>query len=152
MIVARRGFWLLVVVLLLGAPASFAQGKFEFLGERKVGHGLDRDEIRVTAAEGRFSQIKLAVRDAGVVLRDVKVHFGDGSVQDVQVRKRIAAGGETRVIDLQGEKRVIEKVVFWYNTKKAGRRRGAPYGSLAEGEMRARPSFGLNDSSLGRMV
>lgn len=107
--------------ILASAGAAAAAG-WEFLGERKVAHGLDRDEIRVTAREGRFRQIQLRVRVAAVTFRDVKVHFGDGSVQDVELRRTIPAGGETRAIDLEGGNRVIEKVVFWYNTRPARRK------------------------------
>ena len=55
--------------------------------------------------------------------RKVLVHFGDGEVQEVELRRQIPAGGETRAIDLKGGRRVIRKVVFWYNTPQSKRRK-----------------------------
>jgi hypothetical protein len=44
-------------------------------------------------------------------------------MQEVETRDNIRAGGESRVIDLAGNRRIITKVVFVYDTKNfAGRR------------------------------
>ena len=88
------------------------------LGERTVNHTVDRDEIKVTIKEGVFKKIKLNVKRRKVTFRDVKVHYANGDVQDITLRREIPAGGETRVIDLEGNNRVITKVVFWYTTKR----------------------------------
>jgi hypothetical protein len=107
-----------VVTLALGtacATAVAAEG-WELLGTRNAGHGADRDEIVVTAAEGRFRQVKLTVSRSALELRDLDVHYADGTVQEVAVRRLIPAGGETRAIDLDGGDRVIRKVVFRYAT------------------------------------
>jgi hypothetical protein len=42
------------------------------------------------------------------------VHFGNGSSDPIAIRAKIPAGGKTRVIDLPGNRRVIESVEFWY--------------------------------------
>lgn len=111
---------LAVAWLLVGAGLAQA-GSWEVLGERKVNFRLDRDVIPVTRAEGRFNAIKLSVHHSGVRMIDLKVHFGNGEVQDVAIRKFIPAGGETRVIDLRGGPRVIKKVVFVYKTPRGTR-------------------------------
>ncbi len=108
------------LVLLMGAATP---QDWELLGVRTVNHSVDRDEINVTAREGTFRRIKLKVRNNRVTFRKVLVHFGDGGVQEVEMRKQIAAGGETRAIDLKGGRRVIRKVVFWYNTPQSRRRK-----------------------------
>ena len=90
---------------------------WEKLGQRKVDRALDRDEIFVTASEGRFTAVKLIVRRSAINLHKVVIHFANGGEQEVAVRNNIPAGGETRVIDINGGKRVIRKVVFWYDTK-----------------------------------
>lgn len=98
--------------------------RWEKLGERTVKYNLDRDEIMVTAQEGRFSALKLLVKKGGINMHKMTIHFGDGSVQEVNLKNNIPAGGETRVIDLEGgRKRVIRKVVFWYDTKNLADRR-----------------------------
>lgn len=92
----KRNLWWLAVMVLVGAGCATARAgeTWKLLGQRAVEHRLDRDEIVVGADEGRFHQLQLRVRSAPVILRDVKVHFADGSVQDVAIRKRIPAGGE----------------------------------------------------------
>lgn len=97
--------------------------RWEHLGTRKVNYGLDRDEILVTVSEGRFDAIKLLVKHSPVNMHRVVIHFGNGMEQEVEVRNQIPAGGETRVIDIRGENRVIRKVVFWYDTKGLNDRR-----------------------------
>lgn len=98
--------------------------KWEKLGQRKVNYKLDRDEIMVTARDGRFSAVKLKVRKGGVNMHKMTIHFGDGTVQNVNLKNKIPAGGATRVVDLKGKKkRVIRKVVFWYDTKNLANRK-----------------------------
>jgi hypothetical protein len=47
----------------------------------------------------------------------MNIHFADGSHQEANVRENIGKGGETRIIDLRGNKRIIKSVDFWYDTK-----------------------------------
>ena len=98
-------------------------GGWEKLGQRKVNYKVDRDEIFVTAKDGRFTKVKIHVKHAPINMRKMVVHFGNGETQNVQLRNKIPAGGESRVIDLKGGKRVIKKVVFWYDTKNYGPKR-----------------------------
>jgi hypothetical protein len=108
----------LAVLILPVALDADVDRNWEKLGEKTVERRAEKDEIVVTAREGRFTAIKLKVRVNGVNFKDLKVHFGDGDVQDVQVRKLIPAGGETREIDLDGNRpRVIRKVSFVYKSR-----------------------------------
>ncbi|MDQ3141684.1 MAG: hypothetical protein M3Q56_05495 [Bacteroidota bacterium] len=91
--------------------------KWELLGSRTIKHGLDRDEILVTGWEGRFDAIKIKVRRSGINMHKCIVHFADGSEQNVGLKNQFSAGSESRVIDLEGNNRIIRKVVFWYDTK-----------------------------------
>ena len=114
---------ILVALCLITMAFTPAQHNWVKLGERTVNHAIDRDEIKVTIKEGVFKKIKLRVKHRKVTFRDVKVYYANGDVQDIKLRREIPAGGETRVIDLNGNNRVITKVVFWYNTKRIlGRR------------------------------
>lgn len=93
------------------------QPRWEKLGQRNVNYRLDKDEIMVTAREGRFTAIKIMVRKSPINLHKAIIHFANGTRQEINVRDKIPAGGETRTIDIKGGKRVISKVVFWYDTK-----------------------------------
>ncbi len=92
-------------------------GAWELLGTRTVKYGLDRDEISVTAREGFFTALKIKVNRSALNMHKMVIHFGDGSNEEVAVRNNFKAGQESRVIDLPGNRRVITKVVFWYDTK-----------------------------------
>ncbi|MCB0636269.1 MAG: hypothetical protein KDC54_06610, partial [Lewinella sp.] len=51
------------------------------------------------------------------------VHFGNGDTQELQIRENIGPNGRTRVLNLEGNRRIITKVVFWYDTQNwSGRR------------------------------
>ncbi len=119
----KRTRRLLLAALLLSAAAAAQAADWELLGTRTVERRTDRDEIKVKAKEGTFRAIKLRVRRRGIELKDLKVHFGNGEVHDVLVRRFIPAGGQTRDIDLPGGARAIEKVVFYYQTRGRGRQR-----------------------------
>tara|TARA_B110000467_G_C17963397_1_gene286291 strand:+ start:144 stop:572 length:429 start_codon:yes stop_codon:yes gene_type:complete len=115
------------IVLLIGGMFSFGliikpnhtvknkqAFKWEKLGSRKVNMGADHDEILVTAYAGFFSKIKFKVLDAPILLRNVKIVFGNGESRNVKVNKKFTAGMESRVIDLPGNTRIIKKIVMNY--------------------------------------
>lgn len=101
--------------------ASTSARPWELLGVKKVDYALDRDEVLVTSREGLFTGIKIRVKRSPINLHKIVVHYGNGQVDEIEVRSNIPAGGETRVIDLPGNRRVIQKVVFWYDTKNLAR-------------------------------
>ena len=107
------------ILLVVIYGSIFAQKPdWKILGLRKVKLRTERDVILVGADEGTFRKIKLTVRKSAINFKDLKVHFSNGDVFDVKIRKIIPAGGETRVIDLPGANRNIKKVVFWYKSTK----------------------------------
>ncbi|MBK8954464.1 MAG: hypothetical protein IPM34_02775 [Saprospiraceae bacterium] len=99
------------------------QPRWELLGTRNVNFANDRDEIEVTAAEGLFTALKIKVLRSAMDMNKMVVHFGDGSTENIELKNLFKAGDESRVIDLPGNRRVIKKVVFWYDTKNYKKRR-----------------------------
>ncbi len=91
-----------------------AQRGWQYLGEANVDGQADHDVIRVTGAEGRFRAIRLRVENAPVRFDRVVIHYGNGASEPIMIRSRINPGGETRAIDLPGDRRVIQSVEFWY--------------------------------------
>ena len=91
--------------------------RWEHLGSRKINFSFDKDVIYVTGAEGSFNALKIKVIHKPIALYDIKVHYRNGGVEDLKTRVHVPAGGESRVIDLRGGNRVIEKVVFRYESK-----------------------------------
>ncbi|MEZ4650891.1 MAG: hypothetical protein R3E97_19320 [Candidatus Eisenbacteria bacterium] len=105
---------LVAIGLTLPVAADATAGDWERIGVREVDGRVDHDVIPVTVADGRFQKIQLRVARAPMEIFDLKVHFGDGTFQDVEVRSKFAPGSSSRVIDLAGGDRVIEKVEFTY--------------------------------------
>ncbi len=105
--------------------AAFAQGarRWVLLGQTTVDGQRDRDTIALGRAEGTFRSIQLRVSGGPVEFYRVVVRFGNGANEEVEVRERIPAGGQTRAIDLRGNDRVINSVEFFYG--KASWRPGA---------------------------
>ena len=111
----------LLLSLLLNPPST-PVASWQTLGTCEVKIRAEADVIHVTAAKGVYRKIKLKVRGNAVRFFDLKVHFANGEVHDVPLRKMIPAGGESRVIDLPGNRRVIKNVGFVYKTEMRGGR------------------------------
>lgn len=109
---------LTIAIGIIFTLSSFTtNGRWELLGERKVNLGLDHDRIVVGMRDGVFSKLKIKVKHSGINMHKMVVHFKNGDKQEIAIREDIAQGGESRVIDLEGKKRVITEVDFWYDTK-----------------------------------
>lgn len=76
----------------------------------------DRYDVDVINLPGNrtFARLKVCVYGNPVHFYDFDVFFRNGGHQDVQVRARINAGECTRVIDLKGGRRNIDRISFKY--------------------------------------
>ena len=111
-------------VVVLGLVTIAAAGPmhgWELLGTRAVNDRVDHDAI-AAGHQGTFRSIKIMVQHRPVQFRDAKIHFANGDVQDVALRTVIPAGGESRVIDVEGHDRVIRSVEFWYDAQTRGKK------------------------------
>ncbi|HEX7186081.1 MAG TPA: hypothetical protein VF756_29920 [Thermoanaerobaculia bacterium] len=102
-------------------PRKHRARGWELLGARTVTDGADHDTIAVTASKGTFRSLQIHVEGRAVQFRDMKIHFANGDVQNVELRNVIPAGGESRVIDVEGRgDRAIRSVEFWYDAQSLG--------------------------------
>lgn len=92
-------------------------GEWFFLGDKKVGFGVDHDVIHFGNWKDDVRQIKLKVSEGPLKMYDVKIYFDNGTVQNVELRNRFAQGSESRIIDMDGGLRHLTKIEFWYETK-----------------------------------
>jgi len=106
-----------IIAVVAACSMVLAAEYWVMLGQRTVTDRIDHDVIYVTAADGEFSALKIAVFRRPVEFKDVKVSFANGEVQDIQIRRVINPGEETRIIDLSGDKRVINRIEFWYDVQ-----------------------------------
>ena len=98
------------------APTA-ASARWEQLGCQKVGFGVDRDVVKVGRSEGKFRSIRLLVSGNKVHMMDLKVIYANGQPDDIPVREEIRAGGETKPLDLKGERRAIKQVEMVYRSQ-----------------------------------
>jgi len=75
----------------------------------------ERDEVSVLGAD-HFSAIKLMVTGAPIDLQDLEIWYENGTKQDVAMRASMEIGKESRVIDIEGGDRDIDKIVLVYKT------------------------------------
>lgn len=115
-----RNFCLLLIgfSLFLTACSStgMARGSWKLLGEQNVNLLIDHDVINLGNNQDEFRQIRLTAPDGSVNIRDMKIHFDNGNVQDVPLNAVIKSGRNSRVIRLEGGLRRVDKITFWYNT------------------------------------
>jgi hypothetical protein len=114
---AVLGLLFLVQAALPGNVDARPRDRWRLLGQTTVSDRVDHDVLPVTGARGAFRSIKLEVLDHAVQFRSVKIHFGDGQVQEVEIRDVIPAGGETRAIDVEGRERILRSVEFVYDAQ-----------------------------------
>ncbi len=111
------------------SPGTLTDNGWDFLGEKWVNFGVDHDELTLLGKD-EYRQIQLRVSDGPLHFLDMKVHFDRGGVQDVPLRSVIKQGQKSRVIDLDGGIRHLNKITFWYETLgfRNGRARVAVWG------------------------
>jgi hypothetical protein len=92
-------------------------GSWEKLGKVTASHNSDHDKIKVEARHDDFRKLKFRVSDSPLNMHRIIVTYDNGGAERLEVRQNIPKGGETRDIDLQGGKRSIRTIEFWYDTK-----------------------------------
>jgi hypothetical protein len=112
----------IVVALLLIPALSFTPLKntataqaWSKLGERKVNFKADRDVIS-GRWDGWFRALQIKVRGGSVNMQKMEVYYRNGQTEPIELKNNFTDGSESRVIDLPGARRLIEKVVFWYES------------------------------------
>ncbi len=100
-----------------GVLADNSNGDWVKLGSVNAGHDADHDRITVAGPYDNFRKLKFKVKNAALNMHQVVVTYDDGAPERLDVKENLAAGAETRVIDLHGGKRSIRTIEFWYETK-----------------------------------
>ena len=109
------------IILLAALALAVAAGSWVHLGTRTVNYGLDHDRVLVNHP-GVFTKIKINV-SGSLNMHQAVVHYANGSSQQLSIKHQFRRGSDSRVIDLNGNKRVIGSVSLWYDTKNRSRRK-----------------------------
>ncbi len=108
-------FMALVTFFLTGSAFTM-YSKWVLIGQKEANYGPDRDVLKVTGND-IFKAIKIKVTDAGLDMMDMDIYFENGEKFNVAIRKNFKQGEESRVIDLPGNRRRIDRISFLYDTK-----------------------------------
>ena len=88
---------------------------WEKLGESKVNFVRDRDEIDVMS-ENKYTAIVFMVQDRDIHLNDLRVQFTNGDKLEPSIDDVIVADQYSRVINIDTEGKMIDKISFRYRT------------------------------------
>ena len=105
----------MLLVVTAASSASAQNGRWSLLGERHIDGRVDNDKIDVGKDNGTFRAIQFRVQGGTVNFDRISVKYLNGEHEEIDVRSEIPAGGKTRVIDLPGNRRVIESISMWYS-------------------------------------
>lgn len=108
-------FLALIATLLVGS-AFTTQAKWVLIGQKEAGYGTDRDILKVRGNDV-FRAVKLKVVDSGLNMKDFDIIFENGERMNVPIQHNFHQGEESRVIDLPGNRRRIDRFEFLYDTK-----------------------------------
>ncbi len=103
-------------------------------GVEQAAIGGDRDVIYVGRERGRFDKIALRVRGNDVFLRDLRVKFANGEMQDFPVNQRIRADERTAELALD-KPQFIQEIELIYSSSRRG---GTPAKVEVWGEVAAK--------------
>lgn len=90
------------------------------LGQQVVHGKNDRDVIAVGKRAGKYSRLTIVVEDSDLVMRDIVVTFGNGEKYEPKTKVVFKENSRTRVLDLPGEARMIQKIAFRYGNLRGG--------------------------------
>lgn len=97
--------------------------QWSHLGSKTVNFRLDRDVIRVGARNGAFQKLKIEVRGGDLKMHRMVVEYRNGQKEVIQLRHHFSARSGSRVIDLNGNRRIIKDITFIYDSvNKPGRK------------------------------
>ncbi len=124
---------LLAVIIMFSSCASHAQhnNHWNFIADKSVSYGVDHDVIYAGNYNDDFRKLVIRVTDGPLKMYDMKVYFDNGAMQDISLQRNFSQGEQSRVIDLNGGRRHVSRIEFWYETKgyRKGKARVAVWGA-----------------------
>ena len=99
----------------VGWAAVAAAGDWMQLGQQYVDYRSKAVVVAVKADAPTLNQLKLQVKESALEIDSVKVYLAGGDSFDVALKAYVAAGRETRAIDIPGGPKSVEKVEFTYH-------------------------------------
>lgn len=96
-------------------------GGWKHVGAKTIDLRDNRFVIPIGRDQGLLRAIRLRTKDNAIAIRRVRIEFGNRSTQTIRFRGTVPAGRQTPIIDLDGGKRYIRKIIV--NAEGVNRRR-----------------------------
>ncbi|MBX9926280.1 MAG: hypothetical protein K2Y05_07970 [Hyphomicrobiaceae bacterium] len=93
---------------------------WQSLADERFDRRDDKVVLAVGRREGRLGQIALKHQGEPVLIREVRIRFGNGDIQEAAIDRRLRDGDQTAPIDLQGDRRFIEQVTVILDPRQRG--------------------------------
>ena len=108
-----------VLAFLIASYSGMAQNKLTWdkIGTETVDYTIDHDVVSLNKSQQTYTALKIKVLNGTLNVHKATVHFTNGDKQDVDLPEVLGKDNDGKLIDLAGNKRLIEKVTFWYDTK-----------------------------------
>jgi hypothetical protein len=110
---------LILILTLLSFPSTGLAQKIQYLGSTRLSHREnDLDILRFpTCQKPPLQSIKLKVVKGSAELNVLWVRYDNNAIDRLSVREKILQGGETRWIDLRGNRRCVKAIGVIGTTK-----------------------------------
>jgi hypothetical protein len=106
-----------LLILVFGCVlTSFTSQKWRIIEQKEASYGSDVDVLKINGRE-IYTALKIRVKDAPLDIKDMDVVFENGEKIKIPIQNNFRQGEESRAIDLPGNRRRIEKIIFKYDTQ-----------------------------------
>jgi hypothetical protein len=103
------------------APKAEGPGPgWTLLGQQQADHKTKRERLVVGTKEGRFKELLVMVKGAGLTIDQMTVTLGNKKEVKLIVKQTLKDGESSKPIDLPGEQRGIRQVDFVFRTTAKG--------------------------------
>jgi hypothetical protein len=111
--------FLFLLAIIISAYSTFAQNKLTWdkIGTETVDYTIDHDVVSLNKSQQAYTALKIKVINGTLNVHKATVHFVNGEKQDFELPEVMSKENDGKLIDLVGNKRLIEKVTFWYDTE-----------------------------------
>lgn len=93
-------------------PPEVAAGRFEIIETQQIfRRSRDAVSFSIGAREGAFSKLRFQAKDGDIRIEDVRITFANGETQRTTLDDRLDDGQLSRIIDLDGERRRIDRIL-----------------------------------------
>jgi Protein of unknown function (DUF2541) len=111
---------LLIIPIVALFSFTIADRGWKVIGDKVADYRPDRD-VLIVSGNDVFTKLKIKISNAPLNMFDMDVVFENGEKQNFNLQQNFRQGEWSRVLDLNGNKRRIEKIIFKYDTKNVGK-------------------------------